>query len=75
MILTGNLTNPTWNKEIIEKFCNKFLEKASQTSGMANLLFAKLLQINEDQLIQWEGFIEVLKTGLLFGDVPKRDQR
>lgn len=75
MILTGNLTNPTWNKEIIEKYCNQFLEKASQTSGMANLLFAKVLKINENHLIEWDGFTDILKTGLLFGDVPKRDQR
>ncbi|XP_055536831.1 uncharacterized protein LOC129725263 isoform X2 [Wyeomyia smithii] len=64
-----------WMKEIVTEYFQMFLAQAAVISGLANILFEKLLLINIGALLDWSAFGKILMAGLLFGDGQKREQR
>ncbi|XP_053684870.1 uncharacterized protein LOC128734614 [Sabethes cyaneus] len=82
LLAPSNIENTTeldgvnqWSKEIVSEYVQMFLDQAVVISGLANILFEKLLLVNIEILLDWSAFGKILLAGLLFGEGQKREQR
>lgn len=76
MIFAAGVSNAKWNEDILTHYLDNLLENASpQKSGLANLIFIQLFSQNVDDLIVWPKTIDYILFGLLFGDVPRKEQK
>lgn len=76
MIFAAGVGNEKWNDDILIHYLDNLLENTSpQKSGLANLIFIQLFSQNVDDLIEWPKTIDYILFGLLFGDVPRKEQK
>ncbi|XP_058462631.1 uncharacterized protein LOC131437366 [Malaya genurostris] len=72
---TENLDHTRWLKGVVSDYFQVFLEQAGVITGLANILFKKLLMLPIETVLDWTMFGKILLIGLLFGDGQKREQR
>uniref|UniRef100_A0A182SG55 tRNA/rRNA methyltransferase SpoU type domain-containing protein n=1 Tax=Anopheles maculatus TaxID=74869 RepID=A0A182SG55_9DIPT len=59
----------------VTEYVSMFLDQANTIYGLANIVFETLFQVHVPILLNWESFGKLLLQGMIFGDVPKRDQK
>ncbi|XP_035907885.1 uncharacterized protein LOC118510334 [Anopheles stephensi] len=59
----------------VTEYVCMFLEQANTIYGLANIVFEALFQVPVAIALNWGSFGKLLLQGMIFGDVPKRDQK
>ncbi|XP_050073448.1 uncharacterized protein LOC126561381 [Anopheles maculipalpis] len=59
----------------VTEYVSMFLDQAKTIYGLANIVFDTLFQVPVAILLNWGSFGKLLLQGMIFGDVPKRDQK
>ncbi|XP_001237715.3 uncharacterized protein LOC4576628 isoform X1 [Anopheles gambiae] len=56
-------------------YVGKLLEQASTIGGLANVVYESMYRLPVELLLDWLGFDKLLLQGIIFGEVPKREQK
>uniref|UniRef100_A0A182N845 Fumarylacetoacetase n=1 Tax=Anopheles dirus TaxID=7168 RepID=A0A182N845_9DIPT len=59
----------------VTEYVSLFLEQASNIYGLANIVFESVFRIPVPIILNWGSFGKLLLQGMIFGDVPKREQK
>uniref|UniRef100_A0A182Q8K1 tRNA/rRNA methyltransferase SpoU type domain-containing protein n=1 Tax=Anopheles farauti TaxID=69004 RepID=A0A182Q8K1_9DIPT len=59
----------------VTEYVSLFLEQASNIYGLANIVFECVFRIPVPIILNWSSFGKLLLQGMIFGDVPKREQK
>uniref|UniRef100_A0A4Y0BDV6 SpoU_methylase domain-containing protein n=1 Tax=Anopheles funestus TaxID=62324 RepID=A0A4Y0BDV6_ANOFN len=59
----------------VTEYITMFLEQANTIYGLANIVFETIFQVPVAIILNWGSFGKLLLQGMIFGDVPKRDQK
>uniref|UniRef100_A0A182MMT1 tRNA/rRNA methyltransferase SpoU type domain-containing protein n=1 Tax=Anopheles culicifacies TaxID=139723 RepID=A0A182MMT1_9DIPT len=59
----------------VTEYIGMFLDQANTIYGLANIVFETLFQIPVAIILNWTSFGKLLLQGMIFGEIPKRDQK